>query len=67
MGEDLRTMATSITITRKTWYQFRELCRAHGIPLYSGIEAALRDVLDRNGLSESPYFDESASEVSANF
>ncbi len=50
MGEDLRQVTITAKVSRKTYYQFRDFCRAHGVSVYQGIDEALRAALARAGV-----------------
>ena len=51
MTEDKRTIVITAKVSRKTYYLFRDLCRAHGVPVYQGIEEALDASLERAGVA----------------
>jgi shikimate 5-dehydrogenase len=58
MAEDTREIAVTVRVQRKTWYMFGNFCRANQVPIYRGVEMALRVALEQSGAltgDESPY------------
>ena len=47
-----RRITISPKVDRRIYFQFRDLCFAHGITVERGIEQALRQVLERAGVPE---------------
>lgn len=52
MSKDDRKITITSQVSRRVWYQFVTLCRAHDVRVYAGVEQALQDVLDRSGVGD---------------
>ena len=46
-----RRITISPKVDRKTYFLFKDLCHAHHIPVEKGVEEALRNALQRAGVS----------------
>jgi len=45
-----RRITISPRVSRRTYFAFRDLCHAHGIPVEKGINQALRRALEQAGV-----------------
>lgn len=50
MAEDRRDVTITAKVSRRVYFQFRDLCQANGVAVYQGIEEALRATLVRAGV-----------------
>ncbi|MDP9200536.1 MAG: hypothetical protein M3P26_01205 [Gemmatimonadota bacterium] len=57
MADDTRELAVTVRVQRKTWFMFRNFCRANQVPIYRGVEMALRLALEESGALDDggPY------------
>ena len=47
-----RRITISPKVDRKIYFRFKDLCHAHGIAVERGVEQAMKDVLERVGVSD---------------
>ena len=47
---DEREIVITARVSRKLWFQFRDLMTAHRVPVYRGVEQALMAALERAGI-----------------
>jgi hypothetical protein len=58
---DKRTIVITAKVSRKSYFLFRDLCRAHGVPYQTGINGALQMALVTLGIPVDQLENESGS------
>ena len=56
-----RRITISPKVDRKIYFRFKDLCHAHGIAVERGVEQALKQVLDRAGVTDDGELMENAA------
>ncbi len=56
-----RRITISPKVDRKIYFRFKDLCHAHGIAVERGVEQAMKEVLDRAGVTDDGELMENAS------
>lgn len=51
MGNDVRMITITARISRRRWFLFTTLCRAHGVPVYAALDQVIQDALERLGVT----------------
>ncbi len=55
-----RRITISPKVDRRIYFQFKDLCHAHGIAVERGVEQAMKEVLDRAGVTDDGELMENA-------